>query len=117
MPDRNLLTTEYYPDEMTLHEYVEGIKDAADGFEDNLDTLKEGGEDNKKFIEEWHEMFGNWCEIFNPNQKLFDKPLNIQRLIQIYREYGCIYLGTAGADFSIRAFYEEVLNELGIPYD
>jgi hypothetical protein len=72
---RHDMTTEYYPDPVSLEQFLEDMKDSIGGFEKNAASLRKGarvGEfwNGKHFMEEWFEVFGRWSEIqsegFNP---------------------------------------------------
>ena len=61
-------TTEiFYPNEMTLDEFVAFIKENIDTFHSNMNELSKqqlsSQNTDSKFIEKWFEQYLNWCDV------------------------------------------------------
>ena len=65
--ERNPITENFYPDEVTLDEFLEEMRRSIEPFAVNMRNIDY---DKKKMhVEKWASLFLHWCEMYNDEDK------------------------------------------------
>ena len=62
--ERDPITVEFFPDRLTVDDFIRALRGDLDAFADNMRRLP--GMEPVRFAEEWFRTLGAWMELHDP---------------------------------------------------